>query len=73
VAAELQDMIMAGVDVPPHQLVPARVVASVRKELQKNPRAMLKDLRAAIGPESSPAELRIAAAYVRRERQHLGG
>ncbi|MFM2134180.1 MAG: hypothetical protein RL156_1461 [Bacteroidota bacterium] len=72
-AAELQDMIMAGVDVPPHQLVPARVVASVRKELQKNPRAMLKDLRAAIGPESSPAELRIAAAYVRRERQRLGG
>jgi ATP-dependent DNA helicase RecQ len=73
VAAELQDMIMAGVDVPPHQLVPARVVASVRKEIQKNPRAMLKDLRAAIGPESSPAELRIAAAYVRRERQRLGG
>ncbi len=69
VAATVQDMIMSGVSMPHEGMVSPTILARVRHELQRNPRAFLKELRAAIGAEATPAELRIAGAFVRREHQ----
>ncbi|MFM8472723.1 MAG: HRDC domain-containing protein, partial [Candidatus Kapaibacterium sp.] len=69
VAAGVQDLVMSGIPMPHAGLVSDEVLVRVRRELQRNPRAYLKELRAAIGAEVTPAELRIAGAFVRREHE----
>ena len=60
-------MITRGVTVPTESLVSAQVIELVRRELRRNPRAFVKDLRAVLGPDISVAELRVAGAVVRSQ------
>lgn len=65
VAGAVQEILAAGISLPHQNLISDSTLNSVRNELHRNPRAFLKELRAALGADISPAELRIAAAFVR--------
>ncbi len=70
VAAHLQEAIELGIELNVASLISSDVFFDVKKALRKNPRALLKDLRAEIGSRIDFAELRVAAALARREIQN---
>jgi ATP-dependent DNA helicase RecQ len=65
VSSHIEELIRSGVDVDVRRLVPEELVASVGRELERAPRATLRELRASLGGAVGYPELRIAVAHAR--------
>jgi ATP-dependent DNA helicase RecQ len=65
VSSHIEELIRSGVEVDARRLVPDGLIETVRRELERSPRATLRELRATLGGGVGYPELRIAAAQAR--------
>jgi len=67
IAAHIQEAVEQGIDLPRNFLVSDEVYEGVKAVLRRKPRALLKDLRLELGAEIDFADLRVAAAFARKD------
>ncbi|MBC8144020.1 MAG: RecQ family ATP-dependent DNA helicase [bacterium] len=65
VSSHIEELIRSGIDVDVRKLVPDVLLQSVSRELDRTPRATLRELRASLDASYSYPELRVAMAHAR--------